>query len=285
MIYAIIGPTASGKSSLAEKISLKKNVPIINFDAFQVYKEMNIGTDKPSKDLLNSGRYFLYDFVPLDINYDIKNYQEDGRKLLDSLKGDTILVGGSGLYLKSLLFDYKFYDEPLMDESFKKDLTNEELYQELSKIDLEDAKKIGINNRKRLLRALYIFEVHKVNKTELNNEGKNKLLYKDVVFIGLSPERKILYNRIDERVDDMFDKSLKDEAFNLLNRYTSSARGLQAIGYKEFNLGLSDDLVKELIKKNTKNYAKRQITFFKHQFENVNWFLNSDDAMDFILSR
>ena len=283
MIYAILGPTCSGKSDLAEKLSLKLNYPVINFDAFQVYKELDKGTAKPSKELLESGRYFLYGFRSVLEPYDIMNYQDDARNLLSKFNNDNvILVGGTGLYLKALLFDYKFLEEEKMPDDFLNDLSNEELYKKLLLIDQEDAIKIGPNNRKRLLRALYVYKIHGKNKTELNNNGKNNLLYSNVIFIGLNIERSLLYERINKRVDIMFDNGLEKEVNSLFSFYGNKLRAFQAIGYKEFNNEGSIEEIKELIKKNTRNYAKRQMTFFKHQFENVKWFNSMKDAEGFL---
>ena len=283
MIYAILGPTCSGKSDLAEKLSLKLNYPVINFDAFQVYKELDKGTAKPSKELLESGRYFLYGFRSVLEPYDVMNYQEDARNLLSIFNNDNvILVGGTGLYLKALLFDYKFLEEEKMPDDFLNDLSNEELYKKLLLIDKDDAIKIGPNNRKRLLRALYVYKIHGKSKTELNNNGKNNLLYSNVIFIGLNIERSLLYERINKRVDIMFDNGLEKEANSLFSFYGNKLRAFQAIGYKEFNNEGSIEEIKELIKKNTRNYAKRQMTFFKHQFENVKWFNSMKDAEGFL---
>lgn len=283
MIYAILGPTCSGKSDLAEKLSLKLNYPVINFDAFQVYKELDKGTAKPSKELLESGRYFLYGFRSVLEPYDVMNYQEDARNLLSIFNNDNvILVGGTGLYLKALLFDYKFLEEEKMPDDFLNDLSNEELYKKLLLIDKDDAIKIGPNNRKRLLRALYVYKIHGKSKTELNNNGKNNLLYSNVIFIGLNIERSLLYERINKRVDIMFDNGLEKEVNSLFSFYGNKLRAFQAIGYKEFNNEGSIEEIKELIKKNTRNYAKRQMTFFKHQFENVKWFNSMKDAEGFL---
>lgn len=279
MIYAILGPTCSGKSDFAEMISLKLNCPIINFDAFQVYKEIDKGTAKPSKELLESGRYFMYDFVSLTDEYDVSRYQKDGRILLDRFKDqNVVLVGGTGLYLKALLFNYKFEEEDKMPEDFLSDLSNDELYAKLLEIDKNDALKIGPNNRKRLIRALYVFETHGKNKSELNNNGKDELIYKDVVFIGVDMPRDILYERINKRVDMMFEDGLPEEVNSLFAYYGCNRRAFQAIGYKEFNSDLSLDEIKELIKKNTRNYAKRQMTFFRHQFKDVYWISSIEDA-------
>ena len=270
MIYAILGPTCSGKSDLAETLSKKYNAPVINFDAFQVYKELNKGTAKPSKEELSSGRYFLYDYVSITEEYSVSRYQKDARELLEKFKDkDIVMVGGTGLYLKAALYDYKFMEEDPMPKDYLADLSNEKLYEELTKIDLGDARKIGINNRKRLLRALYIYETHKVNKTDLNKGGKNNLLYKNTKFIGINFNREKLYERIDNRVDLMFENGLEEEAKFLFSNYDHSLRALQAIGYKEFLLSNDIEEVKKLIKNNTHHYAKRQMTFFKHQFDNI----------------
>ena len=272
MIYAILGPTCSGKSDFAEKLSLKYNAPIINFDAFQVYKELNKGTAKPSKKELDSGRYFLYDFVSIKEDYNVSRYQEEARLLLEKFKDkDVVMVGGTGLYLKAALFDYKFLKEEKMDEGFLQDVSNEELYRELLLIDKDDAIKIGVNNRKRLLRALYIYKIHNKSKSELNDNGKNTLLYKDVKFYGIDIDRTLLYQRIDQRVDKMFEDGLEEEARSLFNSYDHSLRALQAIGYKEFLLSSDSEEIKKMIKNNTHHYAKRQMTFFKHQFNNIEW--------------
>ena len=270
MIYAILGPTCSGKSDFAEKLSLKYNAPIINFDAFQVYKELNKGTAKPSKNELDSGRYFLYDFVSIKEDYNVSRYQEEARLLLEKFKDkDVVMVGGTGLYLKAALFDYKFLKEEKMDEGFLQDVSNEELYRKLLLIDKDDAIKIGVNNRKRLLRALYIYKIHNKSKSELNDNGKNTLLYKDVKFYGIDIDRALLYQRIDQRVDKMFEDGLEEEARSLFNSYDHSLRALQAIGYKEFLLSSDSEEIKKMIKNNTHHYAKRQMTFFKHQFDNI----------------
>ena len=270
MIYAILGPTCSGKSDFAEKLSLKYNAPIINFDAFQVYKELNKGTAKPSKKELDSGRYFLYDFVSIKEDYNVSRYQEEARLLLEKFKDkDVVMVGGTGLYLKAALFDYKFLKEEKMDEGFLQDVSNEELYRKLLLIDKDDAIKIGVNNRKRLLRALYIYKIHNKSKSELNDNGKNTILYKDVKFYGIDIDRVLLYQRIDQRVDKMFEDGLEEEARSLFNSYDHSLRALQAIGYKEFLLSSDSEEIKKMIKNNTHHYAKRQMTFFKHQFDNI----------------
>ena len=285
MIYCVLGPTASGKSELASKLASFLNAIIINFDAFQVYKELNKGTAKPSKEELASAEYYLYDFKSVTENYDVSLYQKDARELIDKFKDkrNIILVGGTGLYLKATLYDYKFNEEEKMDPSYLEDVSNDELYQRLLVIDEEDALKIGKNNRKRLLRALYIYETHGKNKTELNKGGKDNLIYKDVKFIGINPDRASLYEKIALRVEKMFENGLKEEVDELFKNYDPNLRAFQAIGYKEFKNSTNVESIKNEIILNTKHYAKRQMTFFLHQFENVSWYKSYLDAYNDIV--
>ncbi len=291
-IIVILGPTASNKSKLGEY--LLKLIPsslIVNFDAFQFYKEMDIGTAKPSKEELNTNRYLFYDYLKIDDlkGMDIYRYQKEGRELINKyLKEDNektlIFIGGSGLYIKALLFNYIFKEDNLnlsslnsdnnKDYSFLfKDLSNKEIYDRLIKYDKEDTLKININNRKRLERSLYLNTYLNISKSKMNKDQKDTLLYLNTLFIYLKPNREELYLKINQRVDKMFDLSLKDEALNLIDKYGKNKRALQAIGYKEwFNYDKDIDNIeeiKELIKKNTRNYAKRQLTFFNHQFNSV----------------
>lgn len=283
MIICIVGPTASGKSDLALKIADFYEAKIVNFDAFQIYKEMNIGTAKPSKEELESGKYFLYDMIDINENFDVSKYQKLGREFINNHKNENLIfVGGTGLYLKALLYDYKFEKEEPMPSDYLSDQTNEELFNKLSLIDKEDAIKIGKNNRKRLMRALYIFKIHGKTKSDLNSNGKEKLLYDDVYFIGLDIPREALYEKINKRVDEMISFGLEKEATDLFLEYGNDKRALQAIGYKEFNnneLSLEEKI--DLIKKNTRNYAKRQMTFFKHQFSDIKWFNSINEALEY----
>lgn len=288
MIYVIMGPTASKKSDLAIFLheNLKKPSKIVNFDAFQVYKELDIGSAKPKKEELDKGYYLLYDYKELNEPIDIYTYQKEAREVIKKYNQDydLIFVGGSGLYIKAALFNYEFLTEDIkMPIDYKENLSNEELYNELLLLDKEDALKIGINNRKRLLRSLFINEYHKINKTELNQNKKNELIYKDVKFIYIKPDREELYNKINLRVDKMFELGLENEVKSIFNKYENveSINGLKAIGYKEFIPYLiksekSLEEIKEDIKKNTRNYAKRQYTFFNHQFESVDVLMFND---------
>ena len=291
MIIALVGPTGVGKSSLAIKIAKKTNGCIVNCDAFQIYKYMDIGTAKPSLLERSIVEHYLFDFVEPDQNYSVYDYQVNLRKTLDELEKkhrQIILVGGTGLYLKAGLFDFSLkQEESKVDLSKYLSMTNLELHQELEKIDFEESKKIHPNNRKRVLRAIEIYLSHGEKKSEIIASQEHKLLY-DVTFVGLTKSRESLYRLINKRVDQMFERGLVDEVKDLMNRYDTSLRAFQAIGYKELIEGLSNnqDLeeIKDLIKRNSRRYAKRQYTYFNHQLD-VNWFENDDDAYQFILSK
>lgn len=288
-IIVILGPTASNKSLLAEKLhSLIDNSIIVNYDAFQIYKEMNIGTAKPSKEDLAKGYYYLYDYLDMNEENNICLYQKISRELINNHKDNTIIfVGGSGLYIKSCLFDYHFDNEEIkMPLNYLNDKSNEELHSLLENLDKEEASKIHLNNRKRMLRSIYMISLNNKNKKEINQNNKDKLLYPSSLFIFINPSRNDLYLKINERVDKMIKNGLKEEALNLIKKYGKENKALLAIGYKEFFDLKNDESnlneVIEKIKQNTRNYSKRQITFFKHQFPIFNEFTSIEEAYEFI---
>ena len=273
MLICIVGPTGSGKTSVALKLADFYNAPIINADAFQIYQEMDIGTAKIAKNTEDYKKHYLLDIVKPNQSYSVKQYQDDFRKLYNELKKDyqTIIVcGGTGLYLKAALYDYKFEDEEEADVSDLEELTNEELADILNKLDPKAFETIHMNNRKRVIRAIQIARTHDVNKSESIDQQEHKLVIdEEVKFLFLNPDRKALYENINKRVDMMFEQSLVDEVKGLLNKYELSNTAKAAIGYKEVIDYLegkcSLEEAKELIKKRSRNYAKRQVTFFKHQ--------------------
>ena len=286
MMIAVVGPTASGKTSLAFKLAKKLDAAIINFDAYQIYKELNIGTAKPTKEELSEVENYLFSEVSILDEMNIYNYQKACRSLIKSLLEENkniILVGGSGLYLRSTIYDYSFQEDEKIDLSKYENLTNEELFKKLEELDPASATKIHPNNRKRVIRALSIAENSSLNKSNFENLQSHKLIY-DIEIIGLNPEREELYKNIDKRVDLMFEEGLCEEVEKIYSKYDKNLTSLQAIGYKEFQLGLSKEETKELIKKNTRHYAKRQLTFFKHQFDDVKWFKNEQEALQYIES-
>ena len=264
-IIVLIGPTACGKTKTSIELAKKLNAEIINADAVQVYKDVNIGTAKITKEEMEGISHHLIDFVSLDKKYTIYDYQKDGRRILNKLikeNRNIIIVGGSGLYIKSLLYDYNL-EEEIKKENIYQDLSNEELKSLVDKIDSNND--IHINNRKRLLR--YLEHYNNTGKTTINNESKNKPLY-DFKVIYLKPDREELYNYINNRVEKMISSGLLQEARYL---YDNNVNTNSIIGYKElneyFNNKISLEEAIDNIKKNTRHYAKRQLTWFNNQFK------------------
>lgn len=262
MILAIIGPTAVGKTKLSIELAKKYNAIIINCDAMQVYQGLDIGTAKATLEEQEGIPHELLDFVPVTQNYTVYDYQKDARKLLEKYQGRNIIfVGGTGLYLKSALYDYRFYEETTSNSY--DNLTNEELYN----LALTKDKNMNIhpNNRKRLVRFL--------NK-EVQEYVEPKPLY-DFKIIGLTTSRDILYDKINKRVDVMFQSGLLTEVKSFYDQGIHSKALETGIGYKElyqyFDNKITLEEAKELIKKNSRHYAKRQYTFFNHQLD-VKWF-------------
>lgn len=262
MILAIIGPTAVGKTKLSIELAKKYNAIIINCDAMQVYQGLDIGTAKATLEEQEGIPHELLDFVPVTQNYTVYDYQKDARKLLEKYQGRNIIfVGGTGLYLKSVLYDYRFYEETTSNSY--DNLTNEELYN----LALTKDKNMNIhpNNRKRLVRFL--------NK-KVQEYVEPKPLY-DFKIIGLTTSRDILYDKINKRVDVMFQSGLLTEVKSFYDQGIHSKALETGIGYKElyqyFDNKITLDEAKELIKKNSRHYAKRQYTFFNHQLD-VKWF-------------
>ena len=277
MIIAILGPTAVGKTALSIALAKHYKADIINFDSMQVYEKLDIGTAKVTNEEMDGVVHHLLSFVPIEKNYSVYDYQKDARRIIDKLIKDNkniILVGGTGLYLKATLFDYEF-SEGTSYNSYD-DLSNEEILDKIKSYKVEELP--HINNRKRLVRLLNKLE----NNEKITNNGNN-LLYKDTVFIGLTTDRNVLYDKINKRVDIMFNNGLLEEVESLKDNFKDSKALNTGIGYKEFipyfSKEKSLDEVRKDIKKNSRHYAKRQYTFFNHQF-NVKWFKTDYDDFD-----
>ena len=267
-IIVVVGPTAVGKTALSISLAKEYNGVVINADATQVYKLANIGTAKVTEEEKENIPHYMIDLVTLNDNYTVRDYQKEGREVLDKLiKEDKniIIVGGSGLYTKALLYDYRFTDEDSNKDYTN--LTNEELKKKVDSIYKEND--IHINNRKRLERFLSHYEA--TGEIIRNFEEKDKPLY-DFTLIGLTVPREILYDKINKRVDKMIDNGLIEEVESLKDY----KKTYSLIGYKEIinylNGKYSLEEAKEEIKKSTRKYAKRQYTWYKHQFENIHWF-------------
>lgn len=263
MIICVVGPTGVGKTKMSVELAKKYNGIIVNCDAMQVYKEMDIATAKVTKEEKEGIKHYLFDICNLEDNYTIFDYQKDARKIIEENKNKNIIfVGGSGLYLKSALFDYRFSNDE--DNNTYDNLTNEELYDLCVKKDKD--MDIHVNNRKRLIRFL--------NRKE-ENVAEPKLLYKNVYFIGLTTSRDKLYKIINERVDKMMENGLLKEAKYFYDKKVNCKALNTVIGYKElfkyFNNECTLEEALDLIKKNSRHYAKRQYTWFNNQM-NIEWF-------------
>lgn len=270
-IIVIVGPTGIGKTKLSIELAKKLDAEIINGDSVSIYKRLNIGSAKPTKEEQSGIPHHLIDIKDVDEDYTVFDYQKDVRKKIEEITSrgkQIIIVGGTGLYIKAALYDYKFTEGTTYNEY--NDLSNEEI---LSKIKEYKVEKLPeLNNRKRLVRLL-----NKLGNNEEITNNKDKLLY-NIKVIGLTTDRETLYKRINKRVDIMMENGLLDEINSLKEDYKNSRILNSGIGYKEFydylyNNKSLEDVIEE-IKKNSRHFAKRQYTFFNHQF-NTNWF-NAD---------
>ena len=274
-IIVITSPTGVGKTKLSVKLAKKIKGEIINADSMQVYRGLDIGTAKIKEAEKELVPHHLFDICDVHDNYTIYNYQKDARTIINKLekKNKTpILVGGSGLYIKAALYDYKLVNEEFHSEF--NELTNEEILNEIKKHYETD---IHVNNRKRLVR-----ELNKIKNNSTNVSNINEPIY-DIIVIGLTTDRDRLYKIIDKRVDEMIKEGLIKEVKDLYDNKVFTKAIETGIGYKElykyFNGELTLDESINLIKKNSRNYAKRQYTFFNHQM-NVNWFNVDFDNFD-----
>lgn len=274
-IIVITGPTGVGKTKLSIALAKKYNGEIINADSMQIYQELDIGTAKIKEEEKEKIPHHLFDIKSVNEEYSIYNYQKACRKKIEEIKKQNkipILVGGTGLYIKSALYDYKL-DYSNNTNNYD-NLTTEELYNKLISIDKEITNKIDKNNRRRLINAINYYER---NKTSIIHNKTNKLLY-DVIFIGLTTNRDNLYNIINNRVDKMIEVGLIDEVFKFYQNKIYTKPLIGGIGYKElyeyFDNKVSLEVAIDNIKKNSRRYAKKQYTFFKHQIPVV-WF-NTD---------
>ena len=277
----ICGATASGKTSLAVDCALKLNTQVISADSQLIYKGLDIGTAKPTEAEKRGVKHHLIDIVEPNASFSVSDYKNAALPVLNSLLSEgkaPIICGGTGFYINSLLFDLsygKVAADSRIREKYAKILEEEganALYEKLKSVDIETAKKLHINDTKRIIRALEIFEVSGKKKSEQNDSLIPVINY---TAIAINYPRDVLYNRIDRRVDEMFERGLIDEVKELLNSgIDENCQCMQAIGYKEVVFGLKnvslESTMRDIIKQNTRHYAKRQITFFK-KLQGIHW--------------
>ena len=287
-----------GKTKLSIELAKKIDGEIISADSMQIYKHMDIGSAKPSKEEMQNIKHYLLDFVEPSQKYSVANFNKDAKKAIEEIlsKSKTpIIVGGTGLYIDSLVLGIKFEDNEI-DENYRSELERrveveglQSLYEEAYKIDPDAFKKISPKDKKRIMRVLEIYHKTGKTKTQQDLESKQKELDYDYKVFAINMEREELYNRINKRVDLMLEQGLIEEVQNLLNKYKKIPTAMQALGYKEVRDYLNGEYSKEYmiekIKMETRRYAKRQLTWFRKN-KNIIWLdglANIDDNIYKIL--
>ncbi len=290
-VIVICGPTASGKTALSIKLAKKINGEIVSSDSMQIYKDMNIGTAKPTKEEMQDIKHYLIDFISPNQRYSVADYKNDAEKAIQEIidKGKIpIVVGGTGLYIDTLIYGIE-YPKIEFDEEYRNKLDQREkkegldkIYEEAKKIDEEAIKKISPNDKKRIFRILEIY--HSTGKTKTEQEiisRQNGPKYDYKVF-AINIEREKLYERINKRVDIMIKNGLIEEVKKLLTKYDEFPTAMQGLGYKEVKEFIEKRISKEemidKIKQESRKYAKRQITWFKKNKQTI-W-INGLDKME-----
>lgn len=275
-VIIITGPTASGKTELSIRIAKKLDGEIISADSMQIYREMNIGTAKPAKEEMQGIPHYMIDEVSIKTPYSVALYQKKALGTIEDItsRGKTpIVVGGTGLYINSLLYNLNF-TQTSKDDKLREELealSAEELHAKLMEADEMAAGRIHPNDKKRIIRRL---EILKSGITEEYNFRERNTAY-DFVVIGITMDRKELYERINRRVDKMIGQGLVAEVAGIYDKFPANLIALQAIGYKEIIEYLEGrctlDEASGNIKKNTRRFAKRQLTWFNNE-ESLIWF-------------
>lgn len=281
-LLVIVGPTAVGKTELSIELAKRFNGEIISGDSMQIYRGLDIGTAKVTKDEMQGIPHYMIDIKEPHESFSVSEFQQEARKYISEInkKGKLpILVGGTGLYVQAVTHDYQFTkigaDPELRKklEQFAEQYGNEALHCKLKNVDPISFKTIHPNNRKRVIRALEVIE--QTGKPFSSCKQKRLELVYQAIFIGLTMERKKLYARINARVDKMIEDGLFEEAYLLYRQNLRGSQAAQAIGYKElfdyFDGKLSKEEAIELLKRNSRKFAKRQYTWFKNKM-NIKWF-------------
>lgn len=291
-IIVIVGPTAVGKTKLSIELAKRLKAEIISGDSMQVYKGMDIGTGKITEEEKQHIPHFMLDMKEPNESFSVADYQTNVQKCIKEINlrnNVPILVGGSGLYIQAVLYDYHFSDQK-RDEQITKRLErrlekegNIALYNELKAIDEEQAQKIHPNNYRRVIRALEVYETTGLTMSEMHQKQSKCAKYHQIM-IGLEMDRKTLYNQINDRVDEMIEDGLVDEVQKLYDKGYEHCQSMQAIGYKEiipYLKGETDlQTAVELLKRNSRRYAKRQYTWFKNKMD-IKWYeLTGNNFLD-----
>ena len=289
-VIVICGPTASGKTALSIELAKQINGEIVSCDSMQIYKDMNIGTAKPTLEEMQGIKHYLIGCVSPEERYSVADYKKDAKKAIKEIieKGKMpIIVGGTGLYLDSLIYEIEYQDIKL-DEEYREKLEEEveekgleELYEKAKQIDEKAIEKISSNDKKRILRILEIYHATGKTKTEQEIESRKKEVEYDYKVYALDWDRQKLYDRINKRVDMMIEQGLIEEVKQILDKYDTFPTAMQGLGYKEVVEYLEEKLTKEemveKIKMETRRYAKRQLTWFRKNKQTI-W-LNAEDTI------
>lgn len=291
-VIVIGGPTASGKTGLSVELAKRINGEIISADSMQIYKEMDIGTAKVTEQEKEGIKHYMIDIISPNERYSVSDYKLNAETAIEEIlsKGKTpIIVGGTGLYINSLIYNIN-YPEIKFNEEYRKELEEraekeglEALYNEASKIDKKAAEQISKNDKKRILRILEIYKETGKTKTELEIESRKEKPKYDYKVFAINMDREILYDRINKRVDLMFEQGLVEEVKNIYNKYDAFPTAMQGLGYKEvveyLNKKYTFEEMVEKIKMESRRYAKRQITWFK-AIEGIIWLDGQNDKQN-----
>ncbi|MST99950.1 tRNA (adenosine(37)-N6)-dimethylallyltransferase MiaA [Tissierella pigra] len=283
-LFILIGPTAIGKTSISIELAKKMNGEIISADSMQIYKYMNIGSAKVSKEEMQGIQHHLIDVIYPDQEFTVSDYKKNAEVLIKDINKNhklPMVVGGTGLYINSLVYKLNFAEVPPNNETRTKlellgeRYGNKYLHEMLKNIDIESAERISINDRKRIIRAIEIFEITGKTMTEFNKNFREPIEKYNLVMIGLNMNREKLYNRINRRVDIMVEEGLIEEVKKLLEMgYKKELVSMQGIGYKEIVMYLEGEISldesMEKIKQGSRNYAKRQLTWFRRD-NRIKW--------------
>ena len=292
-VVVIVGPTASGKTALSIELAKKINGEIISSDSMQIYKDMDIGTAKVTKEEAEGIKHYLIDCVSPDERYTVSDFKKDAENAIEEILAKCkipIVVGGTGLYVNSLIYGIEYqdmkFDEQYRDELMAKAETEiglKEIWDEANKIDPEAMKKISPNDKKRIVRVLEIFKATGKTKTEQEILSRQNGVKYDYKVFGITMERGKLYSRINLRVDIMIKNGLEEEVRNLVNKYTKFPTAMQGLGYKEvveyFDGILTYEEMIDKIKQESRRYAKRQLTWFRKNKETI-WLDSENDMKD-----
>lgn len=299
-IIVICGPTASGKTALSIELAKQINGEIVSADSMQIYKDMDIGSAKPTKQEMQGITHYMIDFVSPENRYSVAEYKKQATTAIKEIlkKGKIpIIVGGTGLYIDSLIYNIEYQDMEY-DKEYREELEMiveqdglDKLYDIAVKIDTQAMKTISKNDKKRILRVLEIYHQTGKTKTQQEQESKRNEVEYDYKVFAINMDRQILYDRINRRVDIMIDQGLIQEVENIIKKYKCYPTAMQALGYKEIKEYLEGKLSKEeaieKIKQETRRYAKRQLTWFRKNKQTI-WIDGQSDKkknIDIILKQ